>query len=381
MNKDHVKIGTYDDDDAKPGLRAIGFYKQEKERTFPSLYQSAVAGEIAGGSSELIGHLEGLYSAADRFTVTRFVREGKRILANVQYVKASPDKRRDKRAYVHAKLPEGLPPGRYYVKVQMVESLRQDGRMAVAPRDSSRAFEYLTCVFDVPPGETPGKPDDRPLPGSDRSPEKEENIAFSYAAVCEAVIEAPSIVNLPAYPRHRTVQDMKVVEALAGQVKAGDQVRLQYEWTDGFQRPAAKGERLIWLVRGDHGEKALPDTPENRKLLAAAAIVPATPRESPDGQQRGEQEQGKPDKPAGGEWSAAVNGLQARLVLKRTEVVNGTPIISTYLELRNVSDGGPILLQGRNVKQDFKVIDADGRSCLLRPRCTSMERLVEYRAT
>jgi hypothetical protein len=36
-------------------------------------------------------------------------------------------------------------------------------------------------------------------------------------------------------------------------------------------------------------------------------------------------------------WSNAVNGLQARIALKRTSVFNGTPVISSFLELRNVS--------------------------------------------
>ena len=76
-------------------------------------------------------------------------------------------------------------------------------------------------------------------------------------------------------------------------------------------------------------------------------------------------------KPEQSAWSAAVNGLQARLMLKRTAVVNGTPIISTYLELRNVANvGNPMLLRGANAKQEFKVIDADGRAL---PPPASME--------
>jgi hypothetical protein len=44
---------------------------------------------------------------------------------------------------------------------------------------------------------------------------------------------------------------------------------------------------------------------------------------------------GKDD--AGG-WSSPVNGLQARLSVARGQVLNGTPLITTCLELRNVAD-------------------------------------------
>ena len=37
-------------------------------------------------------------------------------------------------------------------------------------------------------------------------------------------------------------------------------------------------------------------------------------------------------------WSKPVNGLQAHLSFVRTQAFNGTPLIATYLELRNVSD-------------------------------------------
>jgi hypothetical protein len=37
-------------------------------------------------------------------------------------------------------------------------------------------------------------------------------------------------------------------------------------------------------------------------------------------------------------WSSPVNGLQARLSFSRQQSFNGTPLIGTYLELRNVAD-------------------------------------------
>src|ERR1700737_425884 len=39
-------------------------------------------------------------------------------------------------------------------------------------------------------------------------------------------------------------------------------------------------------------------------------------------------------------WSLPVNGLGARLSFGKKETINGTPLISTYLELRNVADRG-----------------------------------------
>jgi hypothetical protein len=60
-------------------------------------------------------------------------------------------------------------------------------------------------------------------------------------------------------------------------------------------------------------------------------------------------------------WSADVNGLMARLVLKRTQVSNGTPIISTCLMLRNVSDVmNPISIPWNDKLMKFRVVDAEG---------------------
>ncbi len=42
-------------------------------------------------------------------------------------------------------------------------------------------------------------------------------------------------------------------------------------------------------------------------------------------------------------WSKPVNGIQARLSLVQKEIVNGTPILVTYLELQNVSDSAYVI--------------------------------------
>jgi hypothetical protein len=62
-----------------------------------------------------------------------------------------------------------------------------------------------------------------------------------------------------------------------------------------------------------------------------------------------------------GDWSAAVNGLKARLVLERGAAVNGTPIIKAYVELYNVSESAkPIEVQLGNTRWTWAVTDRDG---------------------
>ena len=60
-------------------------------------------------------------------------------------------------------------------------------------------------------------------------------------------------------------------------------------------------------------------------------------------------------------WSQPVNGIQASLTLRRSEVVNDTPIISAYLTLRNVSDvANPIRINWAATKITFSVVDENG---------------------
>jgi hypothetical protein len=81
-------------------------------------------------------------------------------------------------------------------------------------------------------------------------------------------------------------------------------------------------------------------------IVALATMVdaqPATTRSASDDQ-----------------WSNESNGLRARLSLRRSSVSNGTGIITTYLELENVSDmGNPMLIRGTPIQ--FKVTDEAGR--------------------
>src|SRR6267378_5445928 len=57
-------------------------------------------------------------------------------------------------------------------------------------------------------------------------------------------------------------------------------------------------------------------------------------------------------------WSSPVNGLQARLSLARGQALNGTPLIATYLELRNVADVANVMEVPLNPEpMRFEVVD------------------------
>lgn len=69
-------------------------------------------------------------------------------------------------------------------------------------------------------------------------------------------------------------------------------------------------------------------------------------------------QRGKPS----GEWSKTVSGLEARLTVERGRETNGTPILASYLELRNVSDSAtPIEIAIDPSKIEFQVTDAKGK--------------------
>ena len=57
-------------------------------------------------------------------------------------------------------------------------------------------------------------------------------------------------------------------------------------------------------------------------------------------------------------WSLPVNGLEARLSFGKKETINGTPLISTYLELRNVADIANVMELPLNLDRiQFEVVD------------------------
>jgi hypothetical protein len=68
------------------------------------------------------------------------------------------------------------------------------------------------------------------------------------------------------------------------------------------------------------------------------------------------------------EWSEAVGGLRARILLKRSHVVNGTPIIATYLVLQNVSDVmNPLEFPWSVERMKFRVVDSNGKELPVGP--------------
>jgi hypothetical protein len=92
-------------------------------------------------------------------------------------------------------------------------------------------------------------------------------------------------------------------------------------------------------------------------ILLAVASVPASrptaTSEEPDGRSKLFYEG----------WSKPVNGLQARLCFAQKETMNGTPIITTYLELRNVSDrADPIQVPFDEAAFEYTLTTAAGKA-------------------
>ena len=150
------EIRLYDDDNQKTGLYAIGPYDRLRFWPFNTLYESAASGKMAPGHDELVGRMAGTYSDTDKFEVTESVRDGNQIKVHIRYIRGGPQEKRGgagpatKRAYVWAPLRQNLPDGRYSVVVELVEYLPKDGQLIAAPLTAPRAYERLTCNFDVP---------------------------------------------------------------------------------------------------------------------------------------------------------------------------------------------------------------------------------------
>ena len=110
------------------------------------------------------------------------------------------------------------------------------------------------------------------------------------------------------------------------------------------------------MIVGRFTEQEVKDLVQALKGGMPPTAKPATQPAAAPGARGGETQ------PAGqGEWSAAVNGLQARIILRRMEVINGTPILSTFLELRNASDRGNAMKLSWAAKKEFRVTEANGR--------------------
>jgi len=74
-------------------------------------------------------------------------------------------------------------------------------------------------------------------------------------------------------------------------------------------------------------------------------------------------------------WSSPVNGLQARLSLARGQALNGTPLITTYLELRNVANVANVMEVPLNLEViQFEVVDDQDKLWFTRA-CRTMSLL------
>jgi hypothetical protein len=63
-----------------------------------------------------------------------------------------------------------------------------------------------------------------------------------------------------------------------------------------------------------------------------------------------------------GAWSKTINGLRGRLVLRRSEVIVGTPRVAVLLELENMSDlATPKLVDWESGQMEYGVEDATGK--------------------
>jgi len=139
---------------------------------------------------------------------------------------------------------------------------------------------------------------ERALPGSGLSIDKAIEEEGAFAAVCEAVttLIPTSALSPRRDPCDTLSQEFKVVEVLFGKAEAVDRIDLIYK-VYGKERATQNHERVIWIghtrnmsFHGSlYGLKALPDTPENRRAVKAAALQ------------------------ASATWSEAVEGVQIRL--------------------------------------------------------------------
>ena len=126
---------------------------------------------------------------------------------------------------------------------------------------------------------------ERALPGYRLSIDKAIREEAAFAAVCEAVARS-RLTTTPSPridPYNTRSQDFKVVEVLFGKAEPVDRINLVYK-VYGKERAIGDHERVLWIGHtrymslhgGLSGLKALPDTPENRKAVKAAASQAAT---------------------------------------------------------------------------------------------------------
>ena len=114
------------------------------------------------------------------------------------------------------------------------------------------------------------------LPGNEKSIEDAvKDQSFAFAAVCEAIQYATGPTAFKEGFQHPT-QLYKVVNVIASRISTPQTIQLDYINKVRLERAIDKGERVIWIVHKGNkedpwqGVKALPDTPENRKVVIEA---------------------------------------------------------------------------------------------------------------
>lgn len=255
----------------------------DRPEALPDLFRAA-GGRLAKGCAELVGCFEGPFSAGEKLHVSEFSRTENRIIAEVRYVRRVPEGRYDKSCYIHAPLPADLASGRYYVLIQLTEYLREGDKLVPAPPVEIRQQGYLTCFFDVPAKDASAPRTDWLLPGGELSLEQVMK-PFSKVVVCEMLTDAFIVFEKPG--TYVTQQDVKVLGLLAGAAGWPKEFALKYYWKDTPSRHETfltKGQKAIWVVSSHAssgkvcrvGDKALPDTSENRAAVKAQYEVSRT---------------------------------------------------------------------------------------------------------
>jgi hypothetical protein len=282
-----VRIELQPKDDAPRGLFPIVRIPAVAHPDSPvDLYRNAASGKIGKGWAELVGRFETVFSPDDEFQVGEFVRRGNRITADIRCISAPQQQApaRYSSCYIRAPLTADLPPGRYYAMIQLTEYLREGDELVPAQKNKIRKHGYLTCFVDVPAKDAKALQTDWLLPGSKLSLE-EAMKPFSFVVVCETVSDAFIVFEGPN--TYVTQQDVEVLNLLAGAAGRPKELALKYYWTDTASRHEtflSKGQKAIWVVSSHAssgkpyyvGDKALPDTPDNRAAVRAQYEVSRT---------------------------------------------------------------------------------------------------------
>lgn len=182
-----------------------------------------------------------------------------------------------------------------------------------------------------------------------------------------AIVEVLKTNPRRAMEGARDTVQLKVARALLGHLVPGKQFGVYYHlvWADEkkfvLEPPKfEKGRRYVvflrsyWSDRGAEGKQIEYELMD--QWLAVLPDRPALVRDIATAVQRLHGD-------SRGDWSAAVGPLKARLVAYRTEPSNGTPIITVYVDLRNVAGGdNTVEFNLDKASITWKVTDVSGKA-------------------